>query len=169
MAKVDDWAKMTSDELYETLESVNANEQAVYQSHGTSASAFDGTKANLAQHNTKKSKDKSKEQKNALTGVCFNFQKGSCTHRDKCRFRHENTPEQKQVKSHSAPAPAPAAAPAATVSETCDRCGGQHSPKTCNYAKLCELCKRGKHMESLCKRSKSKANFGVVDGSATLL
>jgi len=44
MSEVDDWANLTSDKLYQTLESVSANQQAVYQTQNTSSgpTAFDG-------------------------------------------------------------------------------------------------------------------------------
>ena len=76
MLKVDEWALMTSEKLYQLLESVSANEQAVYQHPTSQSSSFDGAKANFVQHKPKKeNKDKEKSKDTKDSQICFGFQK----------------------------------------------------------------------------------------------
>jgi len=161
MSEVDEWANLTSDKLYQTLESVSANQQAVYQTQNTSSgqTAFDGVKANAAyQRPREKQSEKSEKEK----GVCFNFQKGTCSKTD-CRFRHEK-PEQKRDQKSSVSSTNSTDAPA----PKCGACGGAHFRKDCTSLKgKCGWCSSTYHTEAMCKlkkEGKPKASVAVVDG-----
>ena len=90
------------------LQSVNANEQAVYQSQSTSngSSAFDAVKANSVQQKPrdKNKRHEKKEDNSKMKGLCINFQKGTCTNAN-CRFKHEKAELPNNSVSATTPAP----------------------------------------------------------------
>ena len=134
----DDWAVLSSEDLFHQLEAVCANEQALYAAPSGGAAtdsnaAYEGTRANKAQTNAKK------ERKDP---VCFKFSKGQPCDASKCRFKHI-APEQKSVSGNSK-----ISAPA--TASLCLKCGGKHLTNECKCTAVCHWCGKTGHLESFC-------------------
>lgn len=141
---MDQWTKITSEELYHQLEAVCANESSIY---AVSTASTDSLHANVA-------KVKKQKQKQKVDTPCFNFLKGKPCRFNPCNFSH--APEQKTGQS-SQPTP-PAASPAPVASPApakCTKCGGDHHPRECKLQTVCPWCARIGHLEHLCNSKKA--------------
>ena len=154
-------ANLSSEKLFQTLESVSANQYAIAHTQSLSGSGFDGVKANAANQRPREKTKKPEEKEAKSRGVCFGFQKGT-----NCRFKHEKLPEpEKSAASTTTPASASTDTP-----KPCGACTGLHPRSTCTWKGKCGWCSSSFHSEAACKAKKEgkpKVNTAQVDGSST--
>lgn len=161
---VEQWSKLTSEDLYHQLEAVCANELSVSASkHSSYASNnFDSLSANSLQF---KQKGREKEKKQAS---CHAFARGKCT-RDPCPYLHDTPEQETQPAQKSAPASVP---PKPTVHPTprCHKCNStQHSARECTFNGKCTWCGRMGHKEIVCSHriaGRPQAHLAQSDGGA---
>ena len=128
MTQVDEWATMSSEKLFPTLESVSAKRTSslsisIYPSN----SAFDGVKANAVFHRPRERQGGKRElgKEENRPGICFDFQKGSCTRSD-CRFQHTPTQSKSNASVPASTSKNETETKNATKTKKCDKCGGSH-------------------------------------------
>ena len=155
---INEWAKITSDDLYHQLEAVCANDQSVGQQTYT-PSNYDTLTANSMQF-----KEKNKRP-NTNKIPCRNFAIGVPCTNNPCTYSHSKGPvpgnkkgEQKNQRNNARPAPP-------TGPPRCTRCDApDHSYRECQYSGKCPVCERMGHKEKYCWKKKANANFAEADG-----
>lgn len=159
---LEEWSKITVDQLYHQLESVCANDISVQRvpfRQSVSASE-DGVTANVV------TVAKNTNNKNAKQKTCHEFTRsGSCS-RENCKYAHVTSAPSAKKNDNKAITQPQTPRPPPRPPKVCNKCGvTEHLTKECKFSGNCNWCGRVGHKDVVChdKRSgKPKALVAVA-------
>lgn len=167
---MDEWTKLTSDDLYHQLEAVCANDQSVSatrHSYAAQSNSFDSLSANSIQFKEKQKEKTKPDQKQP----CRNYSKGVPCATNPCKYQHpkpdqnfSRVPQDQNLSRSASQVPRPPQS-----SRHCNKCDSvEHWSRECKYNGKCTICAKIGHKEAFCifkdKQSKPRANYAQFDG-----
>jgi hypothetical protein len=144
ISPIEKWSTMTVDELYHSLEQVQANDlstESISSSRTLQQSTQDGVHANVVQQKNASSKNNSKGK------TCHEFARSASCSRPNCPYIHQAAKPEEKVSEKSNPSRQPP--------RVCDKCGDEaHIAKDCKYSGKCGWCSKEGHKENMCRSKK---------------
>ena len=145
---VEEWSKITSEQLYLQLEQVCANDRSTDSEVRVTPITADSIAANSVHVQKKKGNERSKEK------TCFEFARGGSCSKPKCPYLHSSAsnisqpPTQRSIEQKgSADAKKPL-----RPQKLCEKCGAEnHATKECKFTGKCGWCAKDGHKEIVCR------------------